>query len=172
MNYLKILPNFLSISRIIFSINIYFLDNTNYILLIAVWSGLSDFLDGFLARKINANTTFGEKLDQLSDKIVISIFLIYLYNSNELSLNFVLLILARDIIIIFLRNRKIIPKKSNLLGKSRTLFLYILFIYLLLPLNFHFLHATIKNILLFLIIFTSYASLVISCYNNNYLDEK
>lgn len=70
------LPNMLSFTRLIlsfgflmirpFSINFYI------IFMICV---LTDILDGYIARKTNNMTTFGEKLDSLADFLLVIIFI-------------------------------------------------------------------------------------------------
>jgi phosphatidylglycerophosphate synthase len=40
-------------------------------------SGASDWLDGFLARKMGINSVFGSYLDPLADKVEFHTFLIY-----------------------------------------------------------------------------------------------
>jgi phosphatidylglycerophosphate synthase len=164
MKLIQKIPNILSFSRILLSISIFFTVNNNFILLIATWNGISDFLDGFLARKLKTITIFSTKLDQISDKIVILLFLIYLYNRNEIPINFVFLVIFRDILIFILRKFLIVTEESNWIGKFKTLFIYLLFIYIFLPLKIQFLYINVKNILLYLIIFNSYISLVIGNY--------
>ena len=45
-------------------------------LLLIVISGISDFLDGFLARKLNLTSDLGRVLDPIADKILICFSLI------------------------------------------------------------------------------------------------
>ena len=65
----------LTITRIIFSLAIfYFLtSNDKYIfaLLFFIIAGITDYFDGFLARKYDATSQFGEILDTIADKILI-----------------------------------------------------------------------------------------------------
>tara|TARA_B100001057_G_C22428432_1_gene786455 strand:- start:115 stop:654 length:540 start_codon:yes stop_codon:yes gene_type:complete len=69
------LINALTISRIIFSLAIfYFLTaNDKYIfaLLLFIIAGITDYFDGFLARKYDSTSQFGEILDPIADKILI-----------------------------------------------------------------------------------------------------
>src|SRR3984885_9116661 len=41
-------------------------------------AGLSDFLDGFAARRLNANSDFGRMLDPIADKILVAVALMML----------------------------------------------------------------------------------------------
>jgi phosphatidylglycerophosphate synthase len=67
------IPNFLTLSRIIILIIMWFFffkeqKTTIGILLIIALS--TDFLDGFLARKLNQETKFGAKFDSIADNIL------------------------------------------------------------------------------------------------------
>lgn len=76
MKSIKNLPNYITILRIFTSV---------FLLLIKPLSmpffffyficGISDVLDGYLARKLNASSKFGQVLDSISDLIFISIVL-------------------------------------------------------------------------------------------------
>jgi len=73
---LKIVPNIISIFRIglvpVF-IAVYFSDNSDrklYAVLVYVFAALSDFLDGFIARKYHASSNVGKLLDPLGDKLM------------------------------------------------------------------------------------------------------
>lgn len=68
---LKHIPNILTILRFIFiPIILYFIFTGNYILGIVFFtiSGITDVLDGFIARKFNLVSNFGKLMDPLADK--------------------------------------------------------------------------------------------------------
>jgi len=71
---------FLTISRIVFAplifILIIFFQSFGWALLLFLVSSLTDYFDGYLARKFNAVSVLGEILDPISDKITI-IFLLF-----------------------------------------------------------------------------------------------
>ena len=77
---ITLLINFLTFSRIIIAVIIFgFLALKNYYtlaLLLFFIAGLTDYFDGFLARKYNATSQIGEIVDPLADKILI-IFLFF-----------------------------------------------------------------------------------------------
>ena len=69
---LKHIPNILTILRFIFiPIILYFIFTGNYILGIVFFtiSGITDVLDGFIARKFNLISNFGKLLDPLAEKL-------------------------------------------------------------------------------------------------------
>lgn len=69
---LKYIPNILTILRFIFiPIILYFIFTGNYILGIVFFtiSGITDVLDGFIARKFNLISNFGKLMDPLADKL-------------------------------------------------------------------------------------------------------
>lgn len=69
---LKHIPNILTILRFIFiPIILYFIFTGNYILGIVFFtiSGITDVLDGFIARKFNLISNFGKLMDPLADKL-------------------------------------------------------------------------------------------------------
>ena len=77
MNRLKILPNLLTVSRISATpIAVYFLLHknfqTSFFLFVAL--ALTDSLDGYFARKLNAHTKLGSFLDPLADKFTVILF--------------------------------------------------------------------------------------------------
>ena len=69
---LKHIPNILTILRFIFiPIILYFIFTGNYVLGIVFFtiSGVTDVLDGFIARKFNLVSHFGKLMDPLADKL-------------------------------------------------------------------------------------------------------
>lgn len=69
---MKYIPNIITVIRILLSIGLFFLvpftSSFNVIYLIA---GCSDILDGYIARKINAISKLGSRLDSVADFIMI-----------------------------------------------------------------------------------------------------
>lgn len=69
---LKNIPNILTILRFLFiPIILYFIFIGNYILgfIFFTISGITDILDGFIARKFNLISNFGKLMDPLADKL-------------------------------------------------------------------------------------------------------
>lgn len=70
--FIKKIPNILTSIRIILSIVSFVLflnNNFNLGIILLTIAALTDFFDGYFARKLNATSVFGGKLDQLSDKL-------------------------------------------------------------------------------------------------------
>lgn len=89
-------------------------------------ASLSDFLDGYLARRWNQETEFGKFLDPLADKaLVIGAFITFIFLSGQVQIWMVLAIIARDVLITFLRYLAIKKGESlrtSRLGKWKTAF--------------------------------------------------
>jgi CDP-diacylglycerol--glycerol-3-phosphate 3-phosphatidyltransferase len=70
------------------------------------WSALSvtDFLDGYLARKLNIESLVGKFLDPLADKLLVMALLVYLVPMGRIPAWIVVALLAREISITGLRS--------------------------------------------------------------------
>lgn len=74
---MKNIPNILTLFRIFFSLILFFLEPKKLLfLLIYIICGLTDILDGAIARKINAQSDLGAKLDSIADIILFFIILL------------------------------------------------------------------------------------------------
>lgn len=77
---MKQIPNILSISRIFLSLLLLFFFKIPLVFMIFyLLIGITDFLDGFIARKYNAESVVGAKLDSIGDfffYIILSAYLI------------------------------------------------------------------------------------------------
>jgi CDP-diacylglycerol--glycerol-3-phosphate 3-phosphatidyltransferase len=126
------IPNVISLSRIFLVLPIIYLiatGNEYLALLIFLLGCLTDFMDGFLARKYNQESILGENLDLLADKLFICILLVFLpfHFDNFLLLFFSILLIARELTIgsvrqYFLSINLAEKSKVNFLGKSKTFF--------------------------------------------------
>ena len=91
---IKQLPNILSISRIVLSfLLLFFLKNLLLFILSYLLIGITDVLDGFIARKYKLESDLGAKLDSTADLVFYTILTIYFVTEHqELLLRFLLLI--------------------------------------------------------------------------------
>lgn len=100
MKDLLLFPNILTFSRIFLIFPaIYYLDYemyyTSFSFLIILF--LTDYFDGFFARKLQMTSYIGSILDPIADKIVVISIFTYLYFVNKVLLFYYILILIRDI---------------------------------------------------------------------------
>ena len=104
------LPNALTIFRVILTpIFIYLLFSSSmysnlYALIIFILASVTDAFDGYYARKYNIETEFGNFLDPLADKILVSSAFISFYLLDLIELWMVVVILSRDFFITILRH--------------------------------------------------------------------
>ena len=85
---------------------------------------LSDFLDGYLARKNNQVTDFGKVADAIADKILVNGLLIVLAYERIISIIIPVVIITRDIVVdsckmISGNNGKVVA--ASILGKLKTI---------------------------------------------------
>ncbi len=74
--YINIIPNIITLIRILLSIFIIFLKPLSLLFFtIYIICGLSDIFDGYFARKNNVTSDLGATLDSIADLIFITIML-------------------------------------------------------------------------------------------------
>ena len=143
----KIVPNILSIFRIclvpVFVI-VYFTDNNDikyYAILIYFIAGLSDFLDGFIARRFNAQSKLGKLLDPLGDKLMAFTVLVCITITNTASRPFLisaaLVFFIKEILmgiggLVLHKKAHVELPPANFIGKASTIVFYAVFIALML----------------------------------------
>lgn len=138
------IPNIITIARFFLIVPIaYFQLNGMYAAALIVFAiaGLSDGIDGFLAKRYQWVSRLGSLLDPLADKcLLISITAILTFQSH-IPFWLFLLILVRDIIIVTgATSYQIIfgkvPMEPNLSSKTNTLFQILMVLYVMLTLAF------------------------------------
>jgi len=73
----KNIANMITISRILGTLVMTFLDVLSMpFYLVYIWCGLSDVLDGFVARKTNTISALGSRLDSISDLLFYTVMMI------------------------------------------------------------------------------------------------
>jgi CDP-diacylglycerol--glycerol-3-phosphate 3-phosphatidyltransferase len=157
--------NFLTFSRIILAVFIFLLlmSSDGYLLALILFyiASLTDWLDGFLARKYNAVSQLGEILDPIADKIlVVFVFFGLAVNLSSYLIGFfAALIITREIWVGALRdlnarNNKSDATKVTFLAKIKTTIqLFTISIYLIALTLDNMLLIIIGDILLFASVF-------------------
>jgi len=92
-----------------------------------VIAGLTDYLDGYIARRTNSETHLGALLDLIADKLLVSLIMVWLVliEYSEVIAIPALIIVARELVISTLR-QYVIEKRGNkeigvsFIGKSKT----------------------------------------------------
>ena len=92
--------------------------------LIIALGGVTDYLDGKLARALNQTSNFGAKFDPTVDRLYIAAVLIALASQQYLPVNLVIAILIRDLLLLFMviwqKARGIDFVEVSFLGKAAT----------------------------------------------------
>lgn len=110
---------------------------------------ISDFFDGYFARKKRQVTEFGKLIDPIADKLLISTAMIFLlFQGYGVKLWMVIAIIAREVIVtairLYLLPSKIVVAASNF-GKAKTVVqsIAIVFVLLKLPLSWQVMLAAV-----------------------------
>jgi len=92
-------------------------------------SGITDMVDGYLARKYNMITSLGKILDPLADKLMIITVMTSLFLIGKLPSWLVILVLVKEMVLVlggvFLIFRKRIVVSANFYGKAATVLIYL-----------------------------------------------
>lgn len=99
-----------------------------------VIASLTDFLDGYIARKYNMVSNFGKFMDPLADKLLVCSALICLLALGRISVWLVLVIIIRDFVISGFRlvaSDKGVVIAANMWGKVKTTMQMIMIAFLL-----------------------------------------
>lgn len=126
------LPNKLTFTRLVMAIPfIYFLQESNVggweyravALVLFIIASLTDFFDGYLARKYNLITDFGKIMDPLADKILVISALVIFVDLKYIPSWMSIIVIAREFLISGIRmlaaaKGEVIP--AGKLGKYKT----------------------------------------------------
>ncbi len=123
-------------------------------------ASITDWLDGYIARRMGVVTLFGKFLDPIADKLIVAAALIMIIPFGRAPAWMVLLIISREIIITGLRGiastEGIVIPASNL-GKFKTIFQIVAILCLLLHYDYYwffgiespYLHVNMHNVGIF-----------------------
>jgi cardiolipin synthase len=96
-------PNLISLGRVVavplfVCFRLYHMPQAAFITFIA--AGLSDALDGFLARVLNQRTILGTFLDPMADKLMTAVAFLTLAFADQVPLWLAIVVISRDLILI------------------------------------------------------------------------
>ncbi len=154
------IPNLLSIFRLVLVpvFTYEFLANDNFVLagVLLLVSGITDCLDGWIARKFNMITNLGKILDPLADKLtqIMTVLCLAIKGLHMMWILFAVLVI-KDLIMLIggitIYRKKEFVVSSNWYGKIATIVFYVAVISM--SLFNSVLDATAKNVITGLIIF-------------------
>lgn len=128
---IKQVPNILTITRfLMIPIILYFALSNNYVavILLLSLSGLTDILDGFIAKKYNCISKFGKLIDPLADKATQLSILVVLTIQEIISAWIVLIVALKEFVMVagasFLFGKKLVVS-SKWYGKLSTVLFYL-----------------------------------------------
>ncbi len=160
------LSNLLSVSRIILlPFILCFILRSNNInskisaLILMSIAIITDFLDGYFARRFNQETELGKILDPISDKILIVCIGFVFFQKEIIPLWFFLIVFLRDFLILFLSFfllKKKVVLKSNFLGKITVTILSFVLLIAYLQIDF------LKNYMFYFYLFSTFFLLLSS----------
>ena len=134
------LPNLLSALRLLLVpvfLWLILIDQNLFAFAVLAFSSFTDWLDGFLARKLNQMTRLGQLLDPAADRLFILASLLGLAITNQVPWWLVIVIVSRDLLLFFtlpfLAQIGYGPLPVNYTGKTGTFALLYAFPLLLLP---------------------------------------
>jgi len=137
------IPNLITVFRIllIFPIIVFLEINfKSFVWFLIIIGGVSDFADGFIAKKYNLSTNLGTILDPLADKIFILILFSWLSINQMIPFWSFSIILFREFFITSIRNSKRNGMPAINIAKYKSFFQFLALLLLFYP---------FKNILIF-----------------------
>lgn len=130
--------------------------------LIFALSALTDYLDGYIARKQHLITTFGKFIDPIADKLIVNTTLLLLASTHDIHIIIPIIMISRDIIVDAIRlvaSQKNVVLVASYLGKAKTMTQMIAICLLLLNnIVFAGLHIPMDQIMIWLATLISFVS--------------
>lgn len=123
-------------------------------------AGLTDILDGYIARKYNLITSWGKVADPLADKLMQLTALLMLTLINKIPSIVIIIVLAKELFMvaggILLYKKENFVVSANWYGKAATVIFYFAIIMLIFNISYA------KEVVFFAVIFTLFAFLMYS----------
>lgn len=135
------LPNVLTLFRLTLIpiyLTVFFSDlpyRNVWAFLVVLVAGVTDVVDGYIARRYGLTTPLGTMLDPLADKLMMLTVFLSLLISGRLSMWAAIAIFIRDLgmiigsAIFHFRGKKTVP--ANMMGKATTVLYYVAFVFLM-----------------------------------------
>lgn len=130
--------------------------------LVFALSAMTDYLDGYIARKQHLITTFGKFIDPIADKLIVNTTLLLLASTHDIHIIIPIIMISRDIIVDAIRlvaSQKNVVLAASYLGKAKTMTQMIAICLLLLNnIVFAGLHIPMDQIMIWLATLISFVS--------------
>lgn len=162
----RVIPNLITGFRILLAVPLVITLHTGHYtiaLITLVVAGISDGLDGYLARRWNCISRLGAILDPISDKALLVSCYVTLGVMGQLPLWLVALVLLRDVIIIsgatayhYLIGR--VEMEPTIISKVNTLFQIVLVVTVIMSCSIMAIPDTVITVLIYLVAFTTLSS--------------
>ena len=130
------IPNIITIFRIllIFPIIIFLeIDFKSIVWFLIIAGGISDYADGFIAKRYNLKTSFGTTIDPLADKIFILILFTWLCINQIIPFWSFSIIIFRELVITSIRNSKRYSMPAISIAKYKSFFQFLALLLLFYP---------------------------------------
>lgn len=130
---IKIFVNILSLLRVAMIPVLYFIPETWPLFITVNILFVTDFVDGFLARKYDATSEMGALLDLLGDKFLVAYLMIWAFYTGKLGFAIVFLVIFREVlsmVIRFIKNKNEHSNNSipaSFWGKFKTVMQFVAF---------------------------------------------
>lgn len=153
----KIFVNILTIMRFALIPLLFVIDNNIMLFLFVNFLFITDFLDGYFARKFNVTSTTGAVLDLIADKSLVILLLSLAWYDGLISFILYFLIVFREVYSMITRFRHYRRKKeliqASFIGKLKTTLQFVSLSMMMLELPGY-------NIMLWIVVFLSYYSFI------------
>ncbi len=104
-------------------------NNLKWGIIIFIIAGITDVLDGYIARRFDMITKWGKLMDPLADKLMLIVVLISLYTMDIVPLLVIIIVLAKELLMVFgalfLYKRRQTVVQANFFGKVASIAFYI-----------------------------------------------
>lgn len=115
-----LIPNLITILRLVLIVPLvmsYYFDYMTYLYVLLGVVILTDFLDGFLARRLNQISDLGKLLDPIADGLILFTFSVVLYFESRIDLWFCVFYFCRQFLLLIL-SMTLLPKADSVYGSN------------------------------------------------------